>query len=94
MNKQELEELRRLEEELLASDYTTEEAIDELDLLEDTWQEFTDFPPEVYNPDAVSDRFREEVFAGNPKKRPLPVVLIILLSCVVVFCAMKILGVV
>ena len=103
MKKQELEELRRLEEELMEIEYSDDdfidalEEIDEIDLLEDTWQEIGEIPVDVYNTDLVDvdmDDFSAEVQQGQSRGRGWPVVLILLLLGVVAFGAMKILGVV
>ena len=96
MKKQELEELRRLEEELMANEYDPEE-FDELDLLDDTWQEVADIPVSAYNADATDvdlDAYSEALNSKAPRRSAAPIVLIILLSFLVVFCAMKLLGVV
>ena len=97
MKKQELEELQRLEEALMATEFTEEDFPDELDLLDDTWQELTDIPYDIYNTDDTAvdlDALSQEVLQPAQKSSAAPVVLIVLLSCIVVFCAMKILGVV
>ena len=96
MKKQELEELRRLEEELMASEYAPED-FDELDLLDDTWQEVADVSVSAYNSDDTDvdlDAYSQALSETAPKRSALPVILIVLLSCVVLFCAMKLLGVV
>ena len=97
MKKQELEELQRLEAELMATEYIEDELIDEIDLLEDTWQDLADLPVEAYNTDTVDvelDGFSEDVSQGKPSRSVLPKVLIAILSCIVIFCALKLLGVV
>ena len=96
MKKQEMEELRRLEEELLADVYDEAELEDELALLEDTWQEFADLPVDAYNsdqPDVDPKAFSEEVYRGKQKAPVFPLVLIVLLICVVLFCILKLLEV-
>ena len=98
MRKQELDELRRLEEELMADEYMEEEPLDELDLLDDTWQEFMEVPISVYNTDDTDvdlESYSKEVYRTQ-NRRPssgLLTVLIILLLLVVIFCLLKILGV-
>lgn len=96
MKKQELEELRRLEEELMAEEYAPEE-LDEMDLMDETWQEIADIPVEAYNTD-VSDVdpqvYMEALNQAPPKRSAAPVVWIVLLSCLVIFCALKLLEVV
>ena len=103
MKKQELEELRRLEEELMEIEYSDDdfidalEEIDEIDLLEDTWQEIGEIPVDIYNTDSVDvdmDDFSAEVQQAPSHNQTLSVVLILILLGVVVFCAMKLLGVV
>ena len=96
MKKQELEELRRLEEELMADEYTPEE-MDEMDLLDETWQEITDIPVEAYNTDASDvdpEVYTQALEQVPPKRSVVPVLLIVLLSCLVIFCALKLLEVV
>ena len=97
MKKQELEELRRLEEELMAGEFPEEDIPDELDLLDDTWQTLADLTCDVYNTDDTTvdlDALSQEITQPAPKASAVPKLLILLLSCVVVFCALKILGVV
>ena len=99
MRKQEQEELRRLEEELMATEYTEEDLMDEIEILDDTWLDFMDFPDCVYNSDDTDvdlETYSEEVHQGNNRgpSSALLVTLIIILSLVVVFSLLKILGVV
>ena len=97
MEKQELEELRRLEAELMESEYIEEDLTDEIGLVEDTWQELADFSLDAYNTDSLDvelEDFSREISQGKDKGPVFPTVLILLLLGVVVFCAMKIWGVV
>ena len=98
MRKQELDELRRLEEELMADEYTEEEPLDELDLLDDTWQEFMADPISVYNTDDTDvdlESYSEEVQQAQDRRPSsgLLTVLILFLLLVVIFCLLKIMGV-
>lgn len=98
MRKQELDELRRLEEELMADEYMEEEPLDELDLLDDTWQEFMEVPISVYNTDDTDvdlESYSEEVQQAQDRRPSsgLLTVLILFLLLVVIFCLLKILGV-
>jgi len=99
MKKQELEALRRLEEELLASEYTEEELVDDLDILEDTWQDFADFPESMYNTDDLDvdlEDYSEAVYQDSDQgiSPAVLVALTVLLLLVVIFCLLKLLGVV
>ena len=99
MKKQELEALHRLEEELLSTEYEEELQSDELDILEETWQDFAEFPEGIYNtddPDVDLDDYSEAVYQDNapgPSSAVL-VVLTVFLLLVVIFCLLKLLGVI
>ena len=97
MNKKEQEELRRLEEALMETDVFDEELIDEIDLLEDTWQDIADLSPDIYNADDSDvdlDDYSQTVQTANRQPASgILVALILILSAVVVFCLLKILGV-
>lgn len=99
MKKQELEALRRLEEELLASEYEDEVQPDELDILEESWQDFAEFPEGIYNTDDLDvdlDDYSEEVYQDNSRgpSSALLVTLTVFLLLVVIFCLLKLLGVI
>ena len=99
MKKQELEALRRLEEELLSTEYEDQLQPDELDILEEAWQDFAEFPEDIYNTDDLDvdlDDYSEEVYQDNspgPSSAVL-VALTVLLLLVVIFCLLKLLGVI
>ena len=99
MKKQELEALRRLEEELLSTEYEDQLQPDELDILEEAWQDFAEFPEDIYNTDDLDvdlDDYSEEVYQDNspgPSSAVL-VALTVFLVLVVIFCLLKLLGVV
>ena len=99
MKKQELEALRRLEEELLSTEYEEELQPDELDILDEAWQDFAEFPEGIYNtddPDVDLDDYSEAVYQENargPSSAAL-ITLTILLLLVVIFCLLKLLGVI
>ena len=108
MRRKEAEELRRLEEALMESEY--EEScpgddlefdipeLDELDILEDTWQETADVDYEVYNTDHTDvdlEEYSEEVYRERSSDT-LPVLLTIftaILLGAVVLLLLKYLGV-
>lgn len=80
MRKQEQEELRRLEEALMAHEYTEEIPAEEKDILEDTWLEVSDIDYEIYNTDDTDvdlEAYSEDVHRGR-RSNVLPTIITLL----------------
>lgn len=98
MGKREQEELRRLEAALLESEYQDETPVDELDLLEDTWQEVTDVRYDMYNADYADvdlDDYSEDIHRGRRSNSVLPLVAMLAIAALIAMIAwlLKFLGV-
>lgn len=98
MGKREQEELRRLEAALLESEYQDETPVDELDLLEDTWQEVTDVRYDMYNADYADvdlDDYSEDIYRGRRSNSALPLVAMLSIATLIAMIAwlLKFLGV-
>lgn len=79
MRKQEREELRRLEEALLEPEFI-ETPADERAVLEESWQEISDVPYDIYNTDEADvdlDAYSEDVHRGR-RTNMLPVIITLL----------------
>ena len=97
MRKREQEELRRLEAALLESEYQDEIPVDELDLLDDTWQEVTDVRYDMYNTDYTDvdlDDYSEDIHRGR-RNSALPLVAVLAIAALIAMIAwlLKFLGV-
>lgn len=98
MRKQEQENLRRLEEALMAAEPSKEVPEEELYMLEDSWQDLSDTDYEIYNtddPDVDMTDYSEDVYRGRSRSSlgVLLVVTLFLLAAVVLWL-LKLLGVI
>ena len=79
MRKQEREELRRLEEALMKPEFT-EMPADEMEILEESWQDLSDVSYDIYTTDEVDvdlEAYSEDVHRGR-QSNALPVIITVL----------------